>query len=153
MWKNVKAKCCNCGGDHNVACGGCDVRKRAVEVQKVKIKDNISYAEAVKIIQGEGETMERTGNEGNFVGGQRNLRDISVSMENLILFIEYVINCTDQVRHKTEKIKVIVKGAEKFWSVKHISWEQISRRLESEGKSSSQNGQGYCLLFRGMQEV
>ena len=45
---NVQGKCWNCGGQHNVAYGGCEVRKRAVEIQQVKTVNNISYAEAVK---------------------------------------------------------------------------------------------------------
>ena len=31
-----------------MAYGGCEVRKRAVEIQQVKTVNNISYAEAVK---------------------------------------------------------------------------------------------------------
>ena len=46
------------------------------------------------------------------------------------MFVAYVINCADQVKHKTEKIKIIVKGAEKIFDMKDLSWEQISRRLE-----------------------
>lgn len=48
-----------------------------------------------------------------------------------------VINCADQVQHKTEKIKIIVKGAEKFLEMKDLSREQISRRLEEEPTQSS----------------
>ena len=33
---NVQAKCCNYGGQHNVTYGGCEVRRRAVEIQQVK---------------------------------------------------------------------------------------------------------------------
>lgn len=55
----------------------------------------------------------------------------------MILFIAYVINCTDQVKHKTEKIKIIVKGAERFFGIKGISWEHINKRLGGEGKAES----------------
>lgn len=55
----------------------------------------------------------------------------------LIVFIAYVINCTDQVKHKTEKIKI--KGAEKFVGLKDVSRECISKKLEIEGK---QEGSG-----------
>lgn len=44
-------KCCNCGGQHRVTLGGCEVRKRAVEIEQVKAVNNISYAEAVKRVQ------------------------------------------------------------------------------------------------------
>lgn len=56
-------------------------------------------------------------------------------MEKLILFIVYVINCSDQVKHKTEKIKIIVKGAERFFGIKDISWENINIRLGGEGRA------------------
>lgn len=42
----TELKCANCGGAHSVAYGGCEVRKKAVEVQQLKVKMNISYAEA-----------------------------------------------------------------------------------------------------------
>lgn len=46
----------------------------------------------------------------------------------------YIINCIDQVKHKTEKIKTIVKGAEKYLGMKETSWEDINRKLEGEKK-------------------
>ncbi len=59
----------------------------------------------------------------------------TLTVDGLILFIAYVINCTDQVRHKTEKIQIIVKGAEKFLGINNISWENTNKRLEVDGKS------------------
>ncbi len=49
--KNAQDKCCNCGGQHRVTYSGCNVRKRAVEIEQVKMVNNISYAEAVKKVQ------------------------------------------------------------------------------------------------------
>lgn len=46
-------KCCNCGGQHRVTFGGCEVRKTAVEVEHVKAVNNLSYAEAVRRVQGQ----------------------------------------------------------------------------------------------------
>lgn len=60
--------------------------------------------------------------------------NVDLSVDKQILFIAYVINCTAQVKHKTEKIKIIVKGAEKVLTVKDLSWEQINKKLESDGK-------------------
>ncbi len=51
------------------------------------------------------------------------------------MFMAYVIKCTNQVKQKTEKIKIIVKGAEKFLNMKEISWEQVNKRLEDDGRS------------------
>ncbi len=49
--EGVDLKCCNCGGRHNAAYGGCEVRKRAVEVQQEKVKNKLTYAEAVKVVR------------------------------------------------------------------------------------------------------
>ncbi|XP_026114930.1 uncharacterized protein LOC113093328 [Carassius auratus] len=48
--EGVGLKCCNCGGNHNAAYGGCEVRKKAVEVQQEKTKNKGTYAEAVKAV-------------------------------------------------------------------------------------------------------
>lgn len=54
-------------------------------------------------------------------------------VEKFILFIAYVINCTYQAKHKTEKIKIIVRGAEKFLGFRERSLEDINKRLGSDG--------------------
>ena len=46
-------KCCNCGGDHSAAYGGCEKQKEARELQKFKITNKVSYAEALKEIVNE----------------------------------------------------------------------------------------------------
>lgn len=47
---NSTIKCCNCGGDHTAAYGGCIRRKQAVEIQQVRTEQKVTYAEAVKIV-------------------------------------------------------------------------------------------------------
>lgn len=49
--EEVRPKCCNCGGNHSVAYWGCEVLKKEVEVQKMKGKKKLSYADAVKLVQ------------------------------------------------------------------------------------------------------
>lgn len=48
---SVIPTCCNCGGEHSVACWGCEAIKREVEVQKIRVKEKVSYADAVKIVK------------------------------------------------------------------------------------------------------
>ena len=57
-----------------------------------------------------------------------------LTMDKLVLFMAYVINCADQVKQKTEKIKIIVRAAEKYLGVKDVSWEQVNRKLEGDGR-------------------
>lgn len=45
----VPPKCCNCGGTHNVAFSGCEVMRREINIQKVRMQKRITYAEAVKV--------------------------------------------------------------------------------------------------------
>lgn len=44
----AKLKCCNCGGEHSSAYRGCEASKRAVEIQRIKTSEGITYAEANK---------------------------------------------------------------------------------------------------------
>lgn len=114
--------------------GGCEVRKRAVQIQQVKTGNNLSYSEAVKRVQGQRETNERPNQDLRAEEGVSEETETALTVEKLILFMAYVINCTDQVKHKTEKIKIIVRGAEKFFGLKGASWEHINKRLGEEGK-------------------
>lgn len=45
----------------------------------------------------------------------------TLMVDKLMPFITYVINCSDQVEHKTEKIKIIAKVSETFLGVKYLS--------------------------------
>ncbi|MGL4647017.1 MAG: hypothetical protein ACRCVL_08025, partial [Cetobacterium sp.] len=43
--EGVQLKCCNCGGEHSAAYRGCEASKRAMEVQRVRSLQRITYAE------------------------------------------------------------------------------------------------------------
>lgn len=45
--RGAKLECCNCGGERTSAYRGCEVSKRAAEVQRVKMSKGITSAEAV----------------------------------------------------------------------------------------------------------
>lgn len=67
---------------------------------------------------------------------------IGISVDKLILFLTYVINCSDQAKTQTEKIKVIVKAAVKFLNMNDLSWEKIHADVSHsedtpEGRSQS----------------
>ena len=47
--KGMQPKCCNYGGNHSVAYGGCEVMEREVEIQQVKVQKT-TYAKAVKMV-------------------------------------------------------------------------------------------------------
>ncbi|CAL9687399.1 unnamed protein product [Knipowitschia caucasica] len=43
-----EVKCCNCGGNHMAAFRGCEHGVRAQRVEEIRLKENVTYAEAVK---------------------------------------------------------------------------------------------------------
>lgn len=61
--EGVRPKCCNCGGGHSAAYWRCEVMRRETEIQSVKRKDRVPYAEAVKRAE-----QTKSINEGNARG-------------------------------------------------------------------------------------
>ncbi len=143
--EGVGEKCCNCGGKHNAAYGGCEVRRKAVEIQQEKVKQNISYAEAVKAINNRNKDNKIEGKE---IGRGRNdegsipEKTMLVNKRNFVLFMVEVINCTAQTERRSEKIQIIVKAASKFLEIKGLTWEEIRDGLSSESQSSQESCAG-----------
>lgn len=67
-------------------------------------------------------------------------------VEKIILFIAYVINCTDQVKHKTEKIKITERSREGFLVLKNILGTYPIKDLEGRGKQEDQGRGQYDYL-------
>ncbi|XP_061909386.1 uncharacterized protein LOC133653724 isoform X2 [Entelurus aequoreus] len=141
---NDLVKCCNCGGNHTAAYGGCVIRKQATEVQQIRVERNITYAEAVKVRNQESAEQDRSENSserdrsGNSSSNKKQeATNTGLSMDKLVVFLAYVINCTEQARNKTEKIKIIVKEAAKFFNLKELSWEQVQGELQRVDKTES----------------
>lgn len=128
---SVVRKCCNCGGDHTAAYGGCPVRKKAVAVQQVRSSRNLSYADAVNVVQRESDEGSQQPAQAHGLppeaGGTS--KENVINPEKLLLFIAYVVNCSDDLKSKTDKIKMIVKAAYKFLNIGNVSWERIQDAL------------------------
>ena len=61
-----------------------------------------------------------------------------VGKNEFILFMVEVMNCSSQTNKKNrDKIKIIVKAAEKYLGIKKLSWETVEGKL-SAGISSCQ---------------
>lgn len=146
--RGVEAKCCNCGGAHNVAYGGCEVRKRAVEIQKERDGNKLSYAEAVKKVDSrkkkESEEKElwkdRTRNEEK--ESKKSDDTMIVSKKSFVLFMAEVINCSAQTERRTEKIPIIVRAADRFLDIKGLTWEMVRDGLTLEIQPSQESWDG-----------
>lgn len=60
-----------------------------------------------------------------------------VSKVGFVLFIAEIINCSAQTTSRTERIKIIVKTAEKYLDVKWLQWENIRGTLKETQHSQS----------------
>lgn len=132
--EGVKPKCCNCGGGHSAAYWGCEVMRRETEIQSVKRKDRVPYAEAVKRVE-----QTKKDNEGNVRGeiptgnvwiqSQEHFREKEKKergeKRDLVIFIAGVINATAEVKSKTERIQIITKAAIQHLGMVDLKWEEI----------------------------
>lgn len=134
--QGVDPKCCNCGGKHSAGYGGCEVRKNAAQVQNVRIKEGLSYSEAVKKV---GNTLE-SGDKGKGIPQQKMETAQGKTKENFgiknnvafVTFIAEVVNCSAQTESRTERIRIIIKAAEKYLEIEGISVEMISEKLKMQ---------------------
>lgn len=130
--EGVKPKCCNCGGNHSVAFWGCEVMKQEVKVQQIKVKENISYADAVK--RSEGEKQDKDVNDvvddkRKNGGANKEWRKIWEEKKKLVTFIAGVINATSEIKSKTERIQIIVKAAVHHLELVGLKWEEVRDEL------------------------
>ncbi|XP_067281993.1 uncharacterized protein [Pseudorasbora parva] len=139
--EGTKLKCCNCGGEHSSAYRGCEVSKRQAEVQRVKAVQGISYAEAARKVPGIVTMVRQPGNrskEMNMCQGCDKLKEetLIVKRNDFVMFMAEIINCSAQTKSRNERIKIIVKSAEKYLDVKGLLWETVRDTLNVETQSS-----------------
>lgn len=49
--QGVKLKCCNCGEERSTGCGRCKLRKKAADIQNVRIMERVLNAEALQKVK------------------------------------------------------------------------------------------------------
>lgn len=135
--EEVRPKCCNCGGNHSVAFWGCEVMKKEVKVQQIKLKENISYVEAVKRTEQEkknqsGESTKRVSREDH-----QEKKEKWEEKKKIVTFIAGVINATAEVRSKTERIQIIVKAAIHHLDMAGLKWEEVRDELSVQSSQET----------------
>lgn len=123
--EGVKAKCCNCGGEHSAGFGGCMAHKHAVKIQNVRITEGVTYAEAVQKakqneeIQREVKIQEWTGN--TLVQSKKKEDSLVIGKMEFVSFMAEVVNCSAQTESRTERIKIIIRAAERYLNVAGVT--------------------------------
>lgn len=136
--KEIQPKCCNCGGSHSVASGGCEVMKRQVEIQQIRVQNKISYADAVKMVNVRGESDEENVNDGLCNKQQERPKEgkTLIDLKKLIIFMAGVINATTESKSKTERIQIIVKAAVNHLGFTDLSWEEVELSAQASQEAS-----------------
>lgn len=139
--EGTKLKCCNCGGEHSSAYRGCEVSKRAEEVQRIKTTQGISYAEAARKVSGDAQVIRQSDTRNQDVvkcGGCNRLKEetLIVNKNDFVFFMADVVNCSAQTKSRNERIKIIVKSAEKYLDVRGLLWETVKDILNEDNQPS-----------------
>lgn len=153
--KDAKTRCCNCGGEHSAAFGGCPVQRQAREVQKYKIINQVSYADAVKKVKeselARSKDTRVASNTNLSVGRQsaeilshtenqkqteiitccKNINEDTLVMDKIsfVTFICKIVNVAMQQQRKSDRIKTIVQAATELLGIKDIKAEMIHEML------------------------
>ena len=106
--EGVRVKCCNCGGNQSEAYWGCEVMRREVEVQQIRRKEKITYAEAVRIAGQEKQSKDAGYNKEQMAAEEKlDKKKTWIEKKKLVTFMAGVINATAEIKSKTERIQVI----------------------------------------------
>ncbi len=112
------------------------MRKHAAQVQNVRIQEGLTYSEALKKV---GKNLE---------SGEKSKEIIQQKMEmakektkekfgikNNVAFVTFmaeVVNCSAQTESWTERIRIIIKAAEKYLEIEGISVDMINEKLKMQ---------------------
>lgn len=135
--EEVRPKCCNCGGNHSVAFWGCEVMKKEVKVQQIKIQRNISYVEAVKRMEQEKKNQSEESIKRVTREDHQEKKGKWEEKKKIMTFIAGVINATAEVRSKTERIQIIVKAAIHHLDMTGLKWEEVRDELSVQSSQET----------------
>ena len=135
------AKCLHCGGEHHAGSSQCPRKVEEMKVNKVRTgKRGISYAEAVKRVEGK---KERTTGMAELQSKEDERRTpICMDRKRFLAFIAMVINCAVEIQGKSERIKMVLDAAKRFLNVVDVSGEDLDNTLREEFMSTLTNGSG-----------
>lgn len=142
--EGVKAKCCNCGGEHSAGFGGCIVHKQAVKIQNVRITEGLTYAEATQKTkhnqqsQSEVKVQERTDNTLDRSKAKEDR--LVIGKLEFVSFMAEVVNCSAQTESRTERIKIIIRAAERYLKVAGVTLERINDMLKTQSSTQTACG-------------
>ena len=97
-------------------------------MQQVRVERRVSYVEAVRAVQVQGNTGSRErwlGASRSGVTGQVGGDIVYGDKRKLVTFIAGAINSTAKVESKMERIQLIVKAVGRHLSMTGLTWEEV----------------------------
>lgn len=138
----AKVKCCNCGGEHSAAYQGCEAQIKEKEVQKYKVQNKVTYAEAikqVKIPQGganvgvvEPSQYPQQVQYPQLMGLKKDVRKNTLVVEkaNFVFFMVKVVNLSMQDKmSRSDRMKIIVEAAKEYLDIGDVTEEMVQEEL------------------------
>ena len=103
-------------------------------MKRIRGEDRVSYAEAVKKLEQNGNVIMQSKPE-----EKRNNADQTICLDKkrFLAFIAMVINCAIEIQSKSERIKMILVAASRFLDIVDISGEDLDDILRG-GAASTQ---------------
>lgn len=110
----------------------------------MRVEQGVTYAEAARRVQVQAVKPRQIENSTRPCEGCSRLKTdtLIVNKTDFVLFMVDVINCSAQAERKTEKIKIIVKAAERFLGVRGLGLENIEDRLGTGSSHSQTRSEG-----------
>lgn len=140
------ALCCpNCGGNHSAGYKGCRVYASALEVQKVRTNENVSYAEALRRVKNVGYSQSQQVLAPRAQAISPPSDSFIIKKVDFLAFISDVISGSkfSKVANRSDVIKLVSAAAGKYLQV-NVSPESLFNFLkEREGRvTGSQSSVG-----------
>ena len=124
----VQAECLHCGGDHHAGSAKCPRTIKEVKVNRVRTEKKMSYAEALKRVEGHKEKRVDEKRETEEKGNG----NICMEKTRFLAFISMVINCAVEIQRKSERIKMVLAAAKRFLNVLDVTGEDLDSLLREE---------------------
>lgn len=113
--KGTKIKCCNYGGEPRAAYKGCEIHKRAVNVQNVRVKEKLTYADTIRKVNTNANSSRKPAPVAQ-LPAQNVQKCCNVTKDTLLVvksnffaFMVEIINCSGQTNSRTERTKSLQK--------------------------------------------
>ena len=136
-------KCCNCGGSHLASFKECGHFVKAKQVQEVRDQHKISYAAAVKRVEGlRGPgNVERTPTGGSLMShlpSSDMSNQIRINKESLLAYIVDVIFGAREKRSRSDIIKFVPEAAVRSLGIKEYSPQSLHEFMKTRQVIPSQ---------------